>query len=134
MAKHISWKFKCKFNNTTCKSNKKWNNKTCHCECKNYHTCVKDYSCNSSTCICENSKYLKSIADTSVIACDEIIFVMDIISTKMNKYYSNKYSKTFSSDNLVLHGPEKYDAIYNKTRCLISLNSGIAYIFFSLFF
>ena len=26
-----------------------------------------------STCICENSKYLNSIADTSVIECDEII-------------------------------------------------------------
>ena len=26
-----------------------------------------------------NSKYLKSIADTSVIACDEVISVMDII-------------------------------------------------------
>ena len=33
-------------------------------------------------CICENSKYLKSIADTSVIKCDEIISVMDIVSTK----------------------------------------------------
>ena len=27
--------------------------------------------------------YLKSIADTSVITCDEIIFFMDIVSTKM---------------------------------------------------
>ena len=37
-------------------------------------------------CICENSKYLKSVADTSVIACDEIIDVMDIVSTKMTNY------------------------------------------------
>ena len=29
------------------------------------------------------AKYLKSIADTSVITCNEIIFVMDIVSTKM---------------------------------------------------
>ena len=29
------------------------------------------------TCICENSRYLKSIADTSVAACDEIIIVMN---------------------------------------------------------
>ena len=35
------------------------------------------------TCICKNSKYLKSIASDSVIACDEIISVMDIVSTKM---------------------------------------------------
>ena len=28
-------------------------------------------------------KYLKSIADTSVIACDEIVVVMDILSTKI---------------------------------------------------
>ena len=43
----------------------------------------KRYSWNPSTCTCENSKYLKSIADTSVIACDEIISVMDFVSTKM---------------------------------------------------
>ena len=44
--------------------------------------CKKDYSYNPSTCICVNRKYLKSITDTSVIACDEIISVMDIVSTK----------------------------------------------------
>ena len=33
-------------------------------------------------CICKNNKYLKSIADTSVIECDDIISVMDIVSTK----------------------------------------------------
>ena len=30
----------------------------------------------------ENSKYLKSIADTAVTECDEIIIVMDNVSTK----------------------------------------------------
>ena len=44
--------------------------------------CKKDYSWNPSTCVCENIKYLKSIADNSVTQCDEIIIVMDIISTK----------------------------------------------------
>ena len=40
---------------------------------------------NSSTCICENSKYLKTVADISVIECDEIISVMDIVmSVKWN--------------------------------------------------
>ena len=31
---------------------------------------------------CENSKYLKSIPNTSVIECDELITVTDIVSTK----------------------------------------------------
>ena len=37
---------------------------------------------NPSTCICENSKYLKSFADTSVIKCDEIVIVINNLSTK----------------------------------------------------
>ena len=57
--------------------------------CKSYRTCKKDYSWNPSTFICEKSKYLKRIADTSVIECDEIIFVMDIVSTKTNTIVSN---------------------------------------------
>ena len=32
MTKHISCDCKCKFNRTTCNSNQKWNNKTCHCD------------------------------------------------------------------------------------------------------
>ena len=35
MTKHISCDCKCKFNSKACNSNQKWNNKTCHCECKN---------------------------------------------------------------------------------------------------
>ena len=54
----------------------------CQCECKNYRTCKKDYSWNPGICICEYSKYLKSIPDTSVIMCVEVISVMDIVSTK----------------------------------------------------
>ena len=82
MIKHISCDCKCKFNCTTCNSNQKWNNETCQSECKNYRKCKKYYSWNPSSFICENSKYLKSIGDTSVIACDEIISAMDILSTK----------------------------------------------------
>ena len=48
MTNHISCDCKCKFNSTTCKSNKKCNNKTCQYECKYYHTCKKDYSWNPS--------------------------------------------------------------------------------------
>ena len=53
----------------------------------------KDYSSNPSTCICENSKYLKSIADTSVIEFDEIISVMDILSTKMTNTVAGNVTK-----------------------------------------
>ena len=83
MTKHISCDCQCKFNSTTCNSNQKWNNKTSQCECKTYRKCKKDYSWNPSTCICENSKYLKSIANTSVIECDEIKTVVYILLTKM---------------------------------------------------
>ena len=50
---------------------------------KNHHKCKRDYSWNPSTCNCENIKYLKSITDTSVIKCDEIISAMDIVSSEM---------------------------------------------------
>ena len=73
MTEHSSCDCKCKFNSTTCNSKQKWNNKTCQCACKNYHKCEKDYSWNPSTCMFENSKYLKSIVDTSVTKCDEIV-------------------------------------------------------------
>ena len=66
----------------TCNSDQKWNNEICRCECKNYCTCKKDYNWNPSKCICQNDKYLKRIPNTSVIACDEIISAMDILSTK----------------------------------------------------
>ena len=41
MTNHISCDFRCKFNSKICNSNQKWNNKTCQCECKNYHQCNK---------------------------------------------------------------------------------------------
>ena len=63
-------------------SKQKWNNKTCQCECRNYRKCKEDYRCNPSICICENSKHVKSFADNSVTECDEIIIVMNIVSTK----------------------------------------------------
>ena len=93
MAEHISFDCKCKFSSTICNSNQKWNNKTCQCECKNYHKCEKDYSWNPSTFINENSKYLKSVADTSVTYCDEIVIVIDNLSAKKDKYYSNECFK-----------------------------------------
>ena len=64
--------------------------------CKSYRTCKKDYSWNPSTFICEKSKYLKRIADTSVIECDEIIFVMDIVSTKRTNTMATNVTGTAS--------------------------------------
>ena len=82
MTKHISQKCKFKFSSKTCHLNQKWNNKACQRECKNYRTCKKDCSWSPSTSICENNRYLKSVADTLVIVCHEIITVMDNVSTK----------------------------------------------------
>ena len=83
MTKHISCDWKCKFNIQTCNSNQKQNNKIRQCKCKNYRTYKKNYSWNPNTCVYENGKHLKSILDTSEIACDEITSVMDIVPTKM---------------------------------------------------
>ena len=80
MTEHISCDFK--FNGTTCNSKQKWNSKTYQCECKNHRKCKTGYSGNPRTCICENSKYFKSVADTSVTECDEIVIFMYIISIK----------------------------------------------------
>ena len=93
MTEHILCECKCKFNSRICNSKQKWNNKTFQCECKNYHKCEKNYSWNPSTCICENSKYSKSVADTSVTKCDEIIIVMNI-----NKYLSTKKTNTITTN------------------------------------
>ena len=96
MTEHISCDCKCKFNSTICNSNQKWNNKTCQCECKNYRTCKKDYGWNPSTCICENNKYLKSIANTSMIECDEVIIIVDNVSTKKRNTIATNVTSTAS--------------------------------------
>ena len=96
MTEHISCDCKCKFDSTTRNSKQKWNNKTCKCEFKNYPKCKKDSDWNPSTCIFENSKYLKSFADTSVTECDEIMFVVDIVSIKKTKTIATNVSSTAS--------------------------------------
>ena len=53
---------------------------------------------NLSTCICENSKYLKSIADTSEIDCDEIIAVVDVVSTKITNAIATNVISSVSID------------------------------------
>ena len=69
-------------NNGIVKHGMEWNNETRQCECKNYRKCEEDYNWNPNTCICENSSYLNSIADTSVSECDEVVIIMDNLSTK----------------------------------------------------
>ena len=90
MPKHISCDCKCKFNSTICNPNHKLNNKICQCECKNYRTYTNDYSSNRKTCIYEYDKYLKSIVDTSMIACGETVSVMDNASIKMTINFDDK--------------------------------------------
>ena len=97
MTEHISCDYKRKLNSATCNSNQKWNNKACQFECKNYQKCKEDYSWNPSTYICENIKYLISGADTSVAECDEIVIVIDFISTKKtNTTVTTKVTSTTS--------------------------------------
>ena len=75
---------------------KKWNNKICQCECKNYNMCKKYYSWNTNTCICENSKYLKGFADTSVTEFGEIVIVMNNLSTKNQNTITANVTSTAS--------------------------------------
>ena len=96
MIELISCNCKCKFNRTTCNSKQKWN-KLCQCECKNYQNCRKNYSWIPSTCICDNSKYLKSISNTAVTERDEIIIVMDNLSTKKTNIMATNVTSTVSN-------------------------------------
>ena len=96
MPEQFSCDCKCKFNITTCNSNRKWNDRTCQCKCKLYLTCKNDFSWNPSTCLCENSKYLKSIAGTTVTECDEIIIVWDNLSTKNTNTIATNVTSTAS--------------------------------------
>ena len=98
MTERISCDCKCKFNITPYNSKQKWNNKTCQWECKNYCKCKEYYSWNPITFICENSKCLKSIADNSVTKCDEIIIVMDIVSTKKTNTITTKKTNTIAAN------------------------------------
>ena len=58
---------------------------------KKYRTCNKDYSWNPSTYICENSRDSKSIAHDPVIACDEIICVIESVSSNVTNIISINY-------------------------------------------
>ena len=47
---------------------------------------------------CENSKDLKSIAETSVIKCDKVLTVMDIVSTKKTNTIATNVTSTASKN------------------------------------
>ena len=81
ITEHISFDCKCKFNSTTCEAKLEWNNKTCKCEWKNFPKYEKDYSWNPSKFICQKSQHLKNAADTSVTKCDDIVIVMNNLSS-----------------------------------------------------
>ena len=83
MTEHISSDFKRKFNSTTYNSKQKWNKKKGQCECKSLNLKYEiDNNWNHSSCICEYNKYSKSVVDISVDECDEIVIVMNNLSTK----------------------------------------------------
>ena len=57
LTKHISCKWKCRFDGEKCHSNQWWNNDKCWCDCKKIHACEKDYVWNPATCNCENENF-----------------------------------------------------------------------------
>ena len=94
--------------------------KTCQYECKIYLKCKKDYSWNPSSCICENSKYLKNIAYASMIECDEIISVMDIVSAKMTYTIAGNVTST-GSVNCLSKRVRDYYILYTVLSLIILL-------------
>ena len=92
LAKNVSCKCKCRFDEKKCNSDQRWNNSKYICLCKKRHVCEKDFVWNPATCTCQNGKYLGSIMNDSAITftCDEII----------DAQFSNKISsktKTFTT-------------------------------------
>ena len=81
---------------STCNSSKNGDNKTFQCESKNYCTCKKDHSWSRNTSICDNSRYLKSIINESVIVCNEIINVTEIVSTNVTNFIPTNVTRAVS--------------------------------------
>ena len=69
LTKHITCKYKSKFDGRNCNSDQWWNDDKCRCECIK-HIWEKNYIWNPSTCSCEKQKYIVSIMDDSIITCD----------------------------------------------------------------
>ena len=118
MTEHISCDCKCNFISTSCNSHRKWKNKTCQCQYKNYK-CNEGYSWNCRTCICENSKNLKSVADNLVADCDEIIIVLDIVSTKKTNIIATKRANITSTASINYHRKKVRDCYICRTVLLL---------------
>ena len=95
LIKHTSCDCKCKFNSITCNPNQKWNSNTCQRKCKKHCMCKK-YSWNFRICICENSRYLKSIIDTLVSVCNEIINATDNVTANLTNAILPNMTNTIS--------------------------------------
>ena len=57
-------------------------------------TGTKNYNCNPSTCIYAYDKLLKSISDTLIRVCDEIINATDSVSTNVTNTISTNMTNT----------------------------------------
>ena len=60
--------------------------------------CEKDYSWNRSICTFENSRHL-SIADTSVIVCDEMKNATDSVSTNVTSIISTNVTSSMLTNS-----------------------------------
>ena len=79
---------------------------------KYYGECKKDYWWNQSTCVCENSKYLKSCANTSVAECDEIVIVMDNLSTEKTKKTNTIAANVLSPASINCYNTKRKGLLY----------------------
>ena len=97
MTNHISCDCKCKFYSRNEIQIKNRTIKHVNMNVKGIVS-AKKYNQNPNTRICENSKFHKSIVDTSVTDCDEIIIVMDNISTKKTNHIPTKKTNTIATN------------------------------------
>ena len=86
-----------------------------------YRACKKNYSWNPSTCICENSKYLKHIVADSVIACDKVIYVMDIVPINMTSTIPTNISANSDDKKVIYDGFISDNTTINNRYYLLSL-------------
>ena len=88
--KQISCKCKYKLNDRKCNSYQTWNDDKWRCECKSLkerHICKIDYIWNTAAWTYKNGKYLASIINNSVIMYDEIISLVDSVTTNVPKNF-----------------------------------------------
>ena len=79
---------------------------------KYYSKCKKDYCWNQSTCVYDYSKYLKSCVNTSVAECDEIIIVMDNLSTEKTKKTNTIATNVLSPASIICYKTKSKGLLY----------------------